>query len=181
MRLTAPRLVVAGLAGDSGKTLVSLGLTRVLASRGLAVSPYKKGPDYIDAGWLEAAAGRAGRNLDSYLMDREAIGEALARGEPSDLVLVEGNRGLYDGLDAAGRKGLRAGLEQAVAQPDAVRGVGGAEAELAGEPAPQVPAPAEQGGHGAEDRGDGAGDHGGGGKTDHHREPHGTHQGAYFG
>ena len=102
MRLTTPRLVLAGLAGDSGKTLVTLGLAGAFSSRGLVVAPFKKGPDYIDAAWLGAATGKPGRNLDTFLMDSEAIGEAVARGEPADLMLVEGNRGLYDGLDAAG-------------------------------------------------------------------------------
>jgi cobyrinic acid a,c-diamide synthase len=102
MLVSTPRLVIAGLAGDSGKTLLAAGLARLLTSRGLAVAPYKKGPDYIDAGWLGAAARRPGRNLDTFLMTPAAIGEALARGGKADVALVEGNRGLYDGLDADG-------------------------------------------------------------------------------
>ena len=102
MRLTTPRLVLAGVAGDSGKTLVTLGLAGAFASRGLAVAPFKKGPDYIDAAWLGVATGKPGRNLDTFLMDAEAIGETLSRGEPADVMLVEGNRGLHDGLDAVG-------------------------------------------------------------------------------
>lgn len=102
MLVQVPRLVIAGLAGDSGKTLLAAGLARLLTSRGLAVAPYKKGPDYIDAGWLGAAARRPGRNLDTFLMTRAAIGHALGRGGGADLALVEGNRGLYDGLDAEG-------------------------------------------------------------------------------
>jgi len=102
MLLSTPRLIVAGLAGDSGKTLVALGLTRAFRSRGLAVAPFKKGPDYIDAAWLGLAAHRPGRNLDTFLMSPEAIGDGLARGMPADLALVEGNRGLFDGLDADG-------------------------------------------------------------------------------
>jgi cobyrinic acid a,c-diamide synthase len=102
MLLETPRLVVAGLGGDSGKTLVSLGLAGAFAARGLRVAPFKKGPDYIDAGWLGAATGRPGRNLDAFLMDPPALGEAVSRGLPAGLLLVEGNRGLYDGLDARG-------------------------------------------------------------------------------
>jgi len=102
MLVRAPRLVIAGLAGDSGKTLLAAGLARALTSRGLAVAPYKKGPDYIDAGWLGAAARRPGRNLDTYIMPPAAIGDALGRAGPADLVLVEGNRGLFDGLDPDG-------------------------------------------------------------------------------
>ena len=50
-----PRVVIAGLAGDSGKTFVSLGLIKAITSRQVSVAPYKKGPDFIDAAWLSAA------------------------------------------------------------------------------------------------------------------------------
>jgi cobyrinic acid a,c-diamide synthase len=102
MELLTPRLVVGGLAGDSGKTLVALGLSRAFVSRGLSVGPYKKGPDYIDAAWLGAAAGAAGRNLDTFLMERSAIGSGLSRSGSADLLMLEGNRGLFDGLDSEG-------------------------------------------------------------------------------
>ncbi|RLE20604.1 MAG: cobyrinic acid a,c-diamide synthase [Acidobacteria bacterium] len=102
MLLTTPRLVVAGLAGDSGKTLVSLGLVRALVGRGVAVAAYKKGPDYIDAAWLGLAAGMPGRNLDTFMMPPEGLGSSLAKARDAGLILVEGNRGLYDGLDGAG-------------------------------------------------------------------------------
>ena len=68
MLLSAPRLVIAGLSGDSGKTLASMGITRAHIRRGLGVAPYKKGPDYIDAAWLGAAAGTPARNLDTFIM-----------------------------------------------------------------------------------------------------------------
>jgi cobyrinic acid a,c-diamide synthase len=96
---------VAGLSGDSGKTLVALGVARALRSRGFEVAPFKKGPDYIDAAWLGAAAGRPGRNLDTFFHDPEALGEVLSRGgrgESAGLAVIEGNRGLFDGFDAEG-------------------------------------------------------------------------------
>jgi cobyrinic acid a,c-diamide synthase len=102
MVFTTPRLVIAGLSGDSGKTLAALGVIGALRRRGLQVAPYKKGPDYIDAAWLGAAAGCPGRNLDTYLMRPEGLGAALGRSTGADLVLVEGNRGLHDGFDARG-------------------------------------------------------------------------------
>jgi cobyrinic acid a,c-diamide synthase len=102
MQLRTPRLVVAGLSGDGGKTLVSLGLSRALIDRGRVVQGFKKGPDYIDAAWLTAATGRPCRNLDPYLMEDDAIGRAIAAASGADLLLVEGNRGLFDGVDAAG-------------------------------------------------------------------------------
>jgi cobyrinic acid a,c-diamide synthase len=102
MRLAKPRLVIAGLSGDSGKTLVALGLTRAFSSRGIRVAPFKKGPDYIDPAWLSAAAGIQARNLDTFITPREGIGTALGRSRDAGMILVEGNRGLYDGVDAAG-------------------------------------------------------------------------------
>jgi cobyrinic acid a,c-diamide synthase len=103
MRVTVPRLVVAGLSGDSGKTLVSLGLARALADRGVKVRPFKKGPDYIDTAWLGVAARSTCRNLDTFLMKDEAMASSLATAaSDADLILVEGNRGLFDGVDVEG-------------------------------------------------------------------------------
>jgi cobyrinic acid a,c-diamide synthase len=103
MRVKVPRLVVAGLSGDSGKTLVSLGLARALTERGLKVRPFKKGPDYIDTAWLGVAARSTCRNLDTFLMSDEAMARALAHASSdADLLLVEGNRGLFDGVDIEG-------------------------------------------------------------------------------
>ncbi len=98
-----PRLVVAGLSGDSGKTLVTLGLIRGLAARGRVVAPFKKGPDFIDAAWLGVAAGLPGRNLDTFLMSQDVILSSLAGSrEYADMAVVEGNRGLFDGMDESG-------------------------------------------------------------------------------
>jgi cobyrinic acid a,c-diamide synthase len=95
--------VLAGLAGDTGKSLVSLGLIGALRHRGLAVAPFKKGPDFIDAAWLGAAANKPCRNLDSFLMPKEAILASVRRGSlAADMAVVEGNRGLFDGVDARG-------------------------------------------------------------------------------
>jgi cobyrinic acid a,c-diamide synthase len=102
MQLRSPRLTVAGLGGDSGKTLVSLGLVRALSDRGLEVRTAKKGPDYIDAAWLRAASGADCVNLDSFLMSDEAIGSGVWALRGADLILVEGNRGLFDGVDPEG-------------------------------------------------------------------------------
>jgi cobyrinic acid a,c-diamide synthase len=102
MRLRSPRLTVAGLGGDSGKTLVSLGLARALADRGLEVRTAKKGPDYIDASWLRVASGADCVNLDSFLMSDEGIGSGVWALRGADLILIEGNRGLFDGVDPDG-------------------------------------------------------------------------------
>lgn len=96
-------LVVAGLAGGSGKSVVSVGITAALARQGRGVVPFKKGPDYIDAGWLQLAAGRRCYNLDPFLMTKDAIQRSFAiHSDDAELIIVEGNRGLYDGVDAKG-------------------------------------------------------------------------------
>ena len=59
-----PRLVIAGLSGDSGKTIVSLSLLAGFRRKGLTVSAFKKGPDYIDPAWLSHVSGTVTRNLD---------------------------------------------------------------------------------------------------------------------
>lgn len=96
-------LVVAGLAGGSGKSVVSVGLSAALRREGKDIVPFKKGPDYIDAGWLQLAAGNNCYNLDPYLMERDKIIDSfLKRSETADIVIVEGNRGLYDGVNVKG-------------------------------------------------------------------------------
>jgi cobyrinic acid a,c-diamide synthase len=98
-----PRLVIAGLSGESGKTLVSLGLLLAASEAGLPTRAFKKGPDYIDAAWLSWASGHPARNLDSYLMGFQQVTRAFLRHCISTgLNLIEGNRGLYDGVDARG-------------------------------------------------------------------------------
>ncbi len=103
VRSAPPRLVVGGLGGDSGKTLVSLALVQAARQKGLEVQAFKKGPDYIDPAWLGWASGRPARNLDTYLMGVEGARQAFLHATPGvDLAVVEGNRGLYDGVDALG-------------------------------------------------------------------------------
>jgi cobyrinic acid a,c-diamide synthase len=98
-----PRIVIAGLSGGSGKTIVSLGLLLAARRRGLSIRAFKKGPDYIDAAWLAWAAGGVVHNLDTYLMGLEAVVTSFtAHAVPGGLNLIEGNRGLYDGVDARG-------------------------------------------------------------------------------
>jgi len=98
-----PRLVIAGLAGDAGKTIVSLALLLALRRRSLAVRAFKKGPDYIDAGWLAWAAGAPARNLDTFLMGPGTTAASFARAAiAGGINVVEGNRGLFDGFDTAG-------------------------------------------------------------------------------
>ena len=88
---------------SSGKTTLAVGLARAFARQGLAVQPFKKGPDYIDPLWLGTAAGRACHNLDFHTMtDVEIAALFAAKSAGAVLSLIEGNKGLYDGLDLEG-------------------------------------------------------------------------------
>ncbi len=98
-----PRLVIAGVRGGSGKTILSLAIIAGLRSlKGLQVTPFKKGPDYIDAGWLSIAAQRPCYNLDPFFLSGEMIITSFACHACSDIAVIEGNRGLHDGMDAEG-------------------------------------------------------------------------------
>jgi cobyrinic acid a,c-diamide synthase len=101
--MRAPRLIVAALRGGSGKTILSLGIIAALQQLGYRVAPFKKGPDYIDAGWLALAAGRPCYNLDSFLLSAGCILDSFrSHSRDVDISVIEGNRGLYDGIDLEG-------------------------------------------------------------------------------
>ena len=98
-----PRILIAALRGGSGKTIASVGLIASWRKRGMAIAPFKKGPDFIDAGWLALAAGRPCHNLDTFLMPADRILLSFShRTLAADLAVIEGNRGLYDGIDVEG-------------------------------------------------------------------------------
>ena len=143
-----PRIVISGLRGGSGKTILSLCLIALWHKKGLKIIPFKKGPDYIDAGWLSKAAGNPCYNLDLFMMSPEQVVQSFishtynqtmstknsqnpplapfakggdtplnplliegkipplkkgdAGGFCKQIAIIEGNRGLYDGMDHAG-------------------------------------------------------------------------------
>ncbi|HEY5683387.1 MAG TPA: cobyrinate a,c-diamide synthase [Sulfuricaulis sp.] len=97
------RLLISAAHKSSGKTTLAIALCAALRQRGLTVQPFKKGPDYIDPMWLSLATGRDCHNLDFFLMDREEILNTFsARSTGADISLIEGNKGLYDGLSLDG-------------------------------------------------------------------------------
>ncbi|GGS73175.1 cobyrinate a,c-diamide synthase [Streptomyces violaceus] len=103
MSSSVPRLVIAAPASGSGKTTVATGLMAAFAARGLAVSPHKVGPDYIDPGYHALASGRVGRNLDAYLCGPELVGPLFLHGARGcDIAVVEGVMGLFDGAAGEG-------------------------------------------------------------------------------
>jgi cobyrinic acid a,c-diamide synthase len=97
------RFMVSAAHKSSGKTTLSIGLCAALREKGLSVQAFKKGPDYIDPMWLSRASGRPCRNLDFYMMGHDEIREAFERhSQDADVALLEGNKGLYDGLHLDG-------------------------------------------------------------------------------
>jgi len=97
------RIFISAAHKSSGKTTVCIGVCAALRARGHTVQPFKKGPDYIDPLWLGLASGRPCYNLDAYLMSGSEICDELARcSRGADLAVIEGNKGLYDGLDLDG-------------------------------------------------------------------------------
>lgn len=101
--MSIPRILIAGMRGGSGKTLMALGLLAAWRQRRHTVAAFKKGPDYIDAAWLSAAAGRPCRNLDLFLMSGQTVMRSfVAAAGGADVAVIEGNRGLFDGMDARG-------------------------------------------------------------------------------
>ena len=98
-----PGFIISALRGGSGKTLISIGIIAAWNKLKKKIAPFKKGPDYIDAGWLSLAAGRPCYNLDTFLIQEENILKSFTcHSLNADFVVIEGNRGLYDGIDSKG-------------------------------------------------------------------------------
>ena len=99
----APRILIAALRGGSGKTILSIGLIAAWKKQKKSIAPFKKGPDYIDTGWLALAAGRPCYNLDTFLLETPQILQSFTtHTRKNDIAVIEGNRGLFDGIDLAG-------------------------------------------------------------------------------
>ncbi|WP_282697953.1 cobyrinate a,c-diamide synthase [Streptomyces sp. CC208A] len=112
------RLVIAAPSSGAGKTTVATGLMAAFAGRGLAVSPHKVGPDYIDPGYHALATGRPGRNLDAYMCGTELIAPLFAHGaQGCDLAVVEGVMGLYDGAAGQGELASTAQVAKVLRAP----------------------------------------------------------------
>lgn len=95
--------MIGALRGGAGKSVVCLGLAASLKARGKRLSVFKKGPDYIDAAWLSRAACAECFHLDTYLMDEDVVRSSFSRrAADCDVALIEGNRGIFDGMDVEG-------------------------------------------------------------------------------
>ncbi len=98
--MNVPRVVIAGDRSSAGKTTVCIGLLSALRENGLEVQGFKVGLDYIDPGFHTLVSGRSSRNLDGFLMPPDVVREIFTRGcEGADIAVIEGVRGLYEGLN----------------------------------------------------------------------------------
>jgi len=93
-------VMIAGTHSGVGKTTVTLGLMALLSQRGMSVQPFKVGPDFIDPSHHTAICNRPSRNLDTYIMGTSGVQCTYARNQ-SDISVIEGVMGLYDGLDSS--------------------------------------------------------------------------------
>ncbi|GAB4538223.1 MAG: hydrogenobyrinic acid a,c-diamide synthase (glutamine-hydrolyzing) [Thermodesulfovibrionia bacterium] len=112
-----PRVILSGLRGGSGKTILSLCILSMLKERNLKVIPFKKGPDFIDAGWLSLSAKGDCYNLDLFMMSSDVVMKSfISHTKGADIAIIEGNRGLYDGMDSKGTYST-AGLAKILKSP----------------------------------------------------------------
>ena len=108
-----PGLMISAPASGTGKTTVMLGLLRALAEDGLAVQPFKSGPDYIDPAFHRAASGRASFNLDTWAMEADLFGAIASAADGADICVGEGSMGLFDGVATRGMQGFGSSAETA--------------------------------------------------------------------
>jgi cobyrinic acid a,c-diamide synthase len=98
-----PHLYLSAAHKSSGKTTITLGLCRALLDRGMKVQAFKKGPDYIDPIWHGQASQQPSYNLDFHMMEEREIVELFRQhASLAEISLIEGNKGLYDGMDVEG-------------------------------------------------------------------------------
>ncbi len=116
--MSAPAFLLAGTHSGCGKSTVAAGLLRAFRNEGLAIAPFKTGPDYLDPMLHGVAAGRCSWNLDGFFQDDEGLRETVAKGSAgADLAVVEGVMGLFDGSDPVTFQGSGADLARRLELP----------------------------------------------------------------
>ena len=98
MKLKIPRLVLAGTTSGVGKTSITSAIIYAIKKRGYSVQPFKVGPDYIDPSYLSSVAKNDTVNLDAWLMGDKELVRSFVRNSCSDISVIEGVMGYYDGF-----------------------------------------------------------------------------------
>jgi cobyrinic acid a,c-diamide synthase len=111
-------ILVGGTASGVGKTTVTLAIMACLRKRGYVVQPFKGGPDFLDTTHHSRIAGRAARNLDTWMLSEETNREVIRRAAGgADAVVVEGMMGLFDGKDGVTEHGSSAEIAKLLKLP----------------------------------------------------------------
>ncbi len=113
-----PRVVIAGVQSGVGKTTIATGIMVAMAKKGYRVQGFKAGPDYIDPGYHTAATGNVSRNLDCWMLPETCLKELFLRAaKGTDLAVIEGVMGLYDGYSGRIEAGSTARLAKILNAP----------------------------------------------------------------
>ena len=113
-----PRVVIAATASGAGKTTATVALMGAMRARGLKLAAFKCGPDYLDPTYHERAAGVRSHNLDSWMMDRDAVVATFARASAgADIAVIEGMMGLFDSATPTGDEGSTAQIAKWLEAP----------------------------------------------------------------
>lgn len=99
--MKVPRVVIAGATSGVGKTSITCGIIYGLKKKGYSIQSFKVGPDYIDPTYLSAVSDNSTRNLDAWIMGENAVLESFAKNSHSDISVIEGVMGYYDGFSGA--------------------------------------------------------------------------------
>ncbi len=106
-----PAILIAAPASGQGKTTIACALARLHARQGRRVRVFKCGPDFLDPHWLTLASGAPVHQLDLWMTgDADCAQRLHDAAHESDLIIVEGVMGLFDGEPSAADLAQRFGL-----------------------------------------------------------------------
>ena len=111
------RIILAGTGSAVGKTTIATGIMKALSEK-YNVQPFKVGPDYIDPSYHTLATENVSRNLDSFFMQEGQVRDSYLKGmNGKDIAIIEGVRGLYEGIDSVNDIGSTASIAKSLNAP----------------------------------------------------------------